>query len=52
VIDGLAKVGVDFDDVARTLEDEGVATFAKSFEELIQALTDKANALGGGEAGA
>ncbi len=44
-IDGLAPVGVDFADVARVLEDEGVASFAKSFDELIQALTDKANAL-------
>ena len=47
VIDGLGRVGVDFADVARVLEDEGVATFAKSFDELIQALTDKATALGG-----
>jgi transaldolase len=45
VIDGLARVGVDFGDVARVLEDEGVAAFAKSFDELIQALTTKANAL-------
>ena len=44
-IDGLAPVGVDFGDVARVLEDEGVASFAKSFDELIQALTTKANAL-------
>jgi transaldolase len=44
VIDGLARVGVDFEDVARVLEDEGVAAFAKSFDELIQALTTKANA--------
>jgi transaldolase len=44
-IDGLAPVGVDFADVARVLEDEGVASFGKSFDELIQALTDKANAL-------
>ena len=29
----------------RTLEDEGVASFAKSFDELMQSLTDKANAL-------
>jgi transaldolase len=49
-IDGLARVGVDFADVARVLEDEGVSSFAKSFDELIQALTDKANALTGGEA--
>jgi len=44
-IDGLAAVGVDFADVARVLEQEGVASFAKSFDELIQALTDKAAAL-------
>jgi transaldolase len=45
VIEGLARAGVDFADVGRVLEDEGVAAFAKSFDELIQALTDKANAL-------
>jgi transaldolase len=45
LIDGLATVGVDFADVGRVLEDEGVAAFAKSFDELIQALTDKANTL-------
>lgn len=44
-LDGLGRVGVDFDDVARVLEDEGVAAFAKSFDELLQALTDKANTL-------
>ncbi len=37
--------GVDMADVARVLEDEGVASFAKSFDELIQKLSDKANAL-------
>jgi len=41
----LAEVGVDMHDVSRTLEDEGVAAFSKSFDELIQRLTDKANAL-------
>jgi transaldolase len=45
VLDDLAQVGVDFADVGLTLEDEGVASFAKSFDELIQALTDKANKL-------
>jgi transaldolase len=50
VIDGLRVVGVDFADVGRTLEDEGVAAFAKSFDELLQALTDKANQLAGGDA--
>ena len=38
-------VGVDLDDVHRTLEDEGVAAFAKSYDELIQSLEDKANDL-------
>ena len=35
-------------DVAATLEDEGVASFAKSFDELMQTLSDKANALAAG----
>jgi transaldolase len=39
----LATVGVDMSDVARTLEEEGVASFVKSFDEMIQALSDKAN---------
>ena len=29
-------------DVEQTLEDEGVHSFAKSFDELLQSLTDKA----------
>ncbi len=29
-------------DVEQTLEDEGVHAFAKSFDELLQSLTDKA----------
>ncbi|MBV8464023.1 MAG: transaldolase [Acidimicrobiales bacterium] len=41
----LAEVGIDLGDVARVLEEEGVASFIKSFDELIQSLTDKANAL-------
>ncbi len=41
----LEEVGVDMDDVGRTLEDEGVASFTKSFEEVMQSLSDKANAL-------
>ena len=36
------------EDVAEVLESEGVASFAKSFDELMQSLTDKANALAGG----
>ncbi len=45
VLDGVARVGVDLEDVGQTLEDEGVASFSKSFDELIQALTDRANQL-------
>ena len=47
--DALAKVGVDMEDVGRTLEEEGVSSFIKSFDELIQALSDKANALTAGD---
>ena len=44
----LAEVGVDIEDVGRLLEDEGVAAFSKSFEELMQVLDDKAAALQSG----
>jgi transaldolase len=42
----LADVGVDMDDVAAQLEREGVASFAKAFDELIAALESKAATLG------
>ena len=45
-LDALAEVGVDMADVAATLEAEGVASFAKSFESLIRSLTEKAEAHG------
>jgi transaldolase len=45
VFQQLAAVGVDMDDVARVLEDEGVASFAKAFEELSSNLAEKAAAL-------
>ncbi len=38
----LAEAGIDMLDVEQTLEDEGVHSFAKSFDELLQSLTDKA----------
>jgi len=44
----LGDVGVDLDDVAAVLEDQGVAAFAKSFDELIGALDAKAAELGAG----
>jgi transaldolase len=45
VLDDLAGLGIDMADVAQRLEDEGVAAFSKSFDELLQKLQDKANAL-------
>jgi transaldolase len=39
---GLADVGIDLDDVADKLEREGVSSFQKSFDELLDALTVKA----------
>jgi transaldolase len=42
VMDDLAKVGVDMAEVGRTLEEEGVASFAKSFDELMGTLSEKA----------
>jgi transaldolase len=47
-LERIGAAGVDMADVAHTLEDEGVASFAKSFDELIQKLSDKANALSAG----
>jgi transaldolase len=48
LMDELAAAGIDMEDVAQTLEAEGVASFAKSFDELMQSLSDKANALSNG----
>ncbi len=42
----LGDLGVDLADVARTLEDEGVASFAKSFDDLMEVLKEKAAKLG------
>jgi transaldolase len=44
----LAEVGIDLDDVAQRLEDEGVASFGKSFDELLTALDTKAKDLRAG----
>jgi transaldolase len=43
----LAKVGIDMGDVTKTLEEEGVASFSKSFDELITSLETKADQLKG-----
>jgi transaldolase len=42
-LDRLMEAGIDMADVARVLEDEGVASFVKSYEELLQSLHDKAS---------
>jgi transaldolase len=44
-LDGVERVGVDLDDVSATLEDQGVASFAKSFDELITTLGAKRDRL-------
>jgi transaldolase len=45
VLDRIEAHGILMEDVAETLEEQGVASFQKSFDELLQSLTDKANAL-------
>jgi transaldolase len=45
VLNSLRDVGVDLDDVTATLETEGVASFSKSFEELLGSLETKAESL-------
>ena len=42
-LEALCEVGIDMRDVSRQLETEGVAAFSKSYDELLQALEDKAN---------
>jgi transaldolase len=44
-LERLAEQGIMMDDAAQVLENEGVAAFAKSFDELVQALSDKAHVL-------
>jgi transaldolase len=48
VLDRLAAVGVDLAQVTAQLEDEGVAAFEKSFDELLATLAAKAAELTGG----
>ena len=45
VLTDLAAVGIDIDDVTALLEDEGVASFTKAFDELISSLQAKASDL-------
>jgi transaldolase len=45
VFEQLAAVGIDIDDVSSALEDEGVASFSKAYDELLASLTAKAGEL-------
>jgi transaldolase len=45
VMHALPEVGVDMDDVGRTLEDQGVASFHESFAHVLHALQTKARRL-------
>jgi len=45
VFEGLRSAGIDYDDVTETLEREGVAKFADSFEQLLGALRQKMGSL-------
>jgi transaldolase/glucose-6-phosphate isomerase len=45
VMDRLRGAGVDFDDVTRVLEEEGIEKFAKSFEALLGVIAAKRKAL-------
>lgn len=45
VLDSLAMIGVDVDDVTELLEQEGLASFASSFDEVLSSLADKAESI-------
>ncbi len=46
VLDRLQDIGIDLADVSRVLEEEGVAAFAKAYDELLAVLVSKAAHLG------
>lgn len=45
VLDGFAALGLSLADVTSQLEEEGVASFSKSFDDLLESLTQKAKTL-------
>jgi transaldolase len=45
VMAALANGGIDFSDVNRTLEEEGIGKFTKSFDKLLRVIGDKRRAL-------
>jgi transaldolase len=48
-IEALADLGIALDDVTQQLEDEGVAAFVASFDDLLATLTAKATQLSGSD---
>jgi transaldolase len=46
VFDRLAAIGVDYDDVVQSLEDEGVKKFEDSWTDLVSSVTDQLRAAG------
>jgi transaldolase len=51
VLDALAKVGVDYDDVVAVLEDEGVEKFVTSWNDLLKSVAAELERLANGEGG-
>jgi transaldolase len=47
VLDQLEQIGVSMAEVGHVLEEEGVASFSKSFDELLTVLSAKADELAG-----
>ncbi len=47
IIDDLNQLGVDMEDVAETLETQGVASFGQSWDELIASVTKRIQEFGG-----
>jgi transaldolase len=49
ILEELVELGIDLLDVGRVLETEGVASFSKSFDELLEILGQKAASLAAGQ---
>ncbi len=47
-IDALGDLGIDFDEITQTLQDDGVQAFIDAFDRLLTAIEDKASRLGDG----
>lgn len=45
IVDDLGELGIDLEEVATKLESEGVASFAKSFEDVLGVLADRSKAI-------